>query len=139
MFSDHSTATSSSRVAKFSSVDDGAVDRQDERLLAELRNVLQDAPQVGQFHGSMTPSVTSPRRVDTLVGELLPFRLSVKSGRDERDAVHRLYAMGDVDRFTNPTELAGHHRRVQPPRYTEERIGAEAAEHGQVCAGRAAD
>ena len=30
--------------------DDGAVNREDERLLAELRNVLQDAPQVGQFH-----------------------------------------------------------------------------------------
>ena len=29
--------------------DDGAVNRQDERLLAELRNVLQDAPQIGQF------------------------------------------------------------------------------------------
>ena len=30
--------------------DDGAVHREDERLLAELRNVLQDAPQVGRFH-----------------------------------------------------------------------------------------
>jgi hypothetical protein len=30
--------------------DDRAVDREDERLLAKLRNVLQDAPQVGQFH-----------------------------------------------------------------------------------------
>ena len=30
--------------------DDGAVNREDEGLLAELRNVLQDAPQVGQFH-----------------------------------------------------------------------------------------
>ena len=30
--------------------DDRAVNREDERLLAELRNVLQDAPQVGQFH-----------------------------------------------------------------------------------------
>ena len=30
--------------------DDVAVDREDERLLAELRDVLQDAPQVGQFH-----------------------------------------------------------------------------------------
>ena len=32
--------------------DDRAVDRQNERLLAELRNVLEDAPQVGQFHVS---------------------------------------------------------------------------------------
>ena len=30
--------------------DDRAVDAEDERLLAELRNVLQDAPQVGRFH-----------------------------------------------------------------------------------------
>ena len=30
--------------------DDGAVDRQDEGLFAELRDVLQDAPQVGRFH-----------------------------------------------------------------------------------------
>ena len=30
--------------------DDRAVHREDERLLAELRNVLQDAPQVGRFH-----------------------------------------------------------------------------------------
>ena len=30
--------------------DDGPVNREDECLLAELRNVLQDAPQVGQFH-----------------------------------------------------------------------------------------
>jgi len=29
---------------------DGAVHRQDESLLAELRNVLQDAPQIGEFH-----------------------------------------------------------------------------------------
>ena len=34
--------------------DDGAVNRQDERLLAELWNVLQDAPQIGQFHVSAT-------------------------------------------------------------------------------------
>ena len=32
--------------------DDRAVNREDERLLAELRNVLQDAPQVGRFHFS---------------------------------------------------------------------------------------
>ena len=31
---------------------DGTVNREDERLLAKLRNVLQDAPQVGQFHFS---------------------------------------------------------------------------------------
>ena len=30
--------------------DDRAVNREDEGLFAELRNVLQDAPQVGQFH-----------------------------------------------------------------------------------------
>ena len=30
--------------------DDAAVDRENERLLPELRNVLQDAPQIGQFH-----------------------------------------------------------------------------------------
>ena len=30
--------------------DDRAVHGQDERLVAELRNVLQDAPQVGRFH-----------------------------------------------------------------------------------------
>ena len=30
--------------------DNGTVNREDERLLAELWNVLQDAPQVGQFH-----------------------------------------------------------------------------------------
>ena len=30
--------------------DDGAVHRDDERLLPELRDVLQDAPQVSQFH-----------------------------------------------------------------------------------------
>lgn len=30
--------------------DDGAVHREDERLLPESRNVLQDAPQVGRFH-----------------------------------------------------------------------------------------
>ena len=32
--------------------DDGAVHADDERLLAELRDVLQDAPQVSQFHVS---------------------------------------------------------------------------------------
>jgi hypothetical protein len=30
--------------------DDGAVEREDEGLFAEARNVLQDAPQVGWFH-----------------------------------------------------------------------------------------
>jgi hypothetical protein len=30
--------------------DDGTVNREDERFLAKLRNVLQDAPQVGRFH-----------------------------------------------------------------------------------------
>ena len=30
--------------------DDGAVNRENEGLFAKLRNVLQDAPQVGQFH-----------------------------------------------------------------------------------------
>ena len=30
--------------------DNRAVHREDERLLAELRNVLQDAPQISQFH-----------------------------------------------------------------------------------------
>ena len=32
--------------------DNRAIQREDERLLAELRNVLQDAPQVGRFHFS---------------------------------------------------------------------------------------
>ena len=32
--------------------DNRAVQREDKRLLAELRNVLQDAPQVGRFHFS---------------------------------------------------------------------------------------
>src|SRR5208282_1595381 len=30
--------------------DNRAVNREDERLLAKLRNVLQDAPQIGRFH-----------------------------------------------------------------------------------------
>ena len=30
--------------------DDRAVNREDERFLTELRNVLQDSPQVSQFH-----------------------------------------------------------------------------------------
>ena len=34
--------------------DDGAVNREDEGLFAELRDVLQDAPEIGQFHGSAT-------------------------------------------------------------------------------------
>ena len=46
MFSERSTATSSRSVGEVFVGDDGAVHREDERLLAELRNVLQDAPQV---------------------------------------------------------------------------------------------
>jgi len=36
--------------------DDGAVDADDEGLLPELRDVLQDAAQVGQFHVSSQSS-----------------------------------------------------------------------------------
>ena len=39
--------------------DDRAVNREDERLLAELRNVLQDAPQVGGFHFWMVSLVSA--------------------------------------------------------------------------------
>ena len=39
--------------------DDSTVNRQDERLLAKLRHVLEDAPQVGQLHNSMTVLSTS--------------------------------------------------------------------------------
>ena len=50
MFSERSTATSSRMLAKFSSVTIAPSTLEDERLLAELRDVLQDAAQVGQFH-----------------------------------------------------------------------------------------
>ena len=63
IFSDQRRATSSSSVAKLSSRDDGAVNRQDERLVSELRNVLEDAPQVGQLHSSTAPWVASRGRI----------------------------------------------------------------------------
>ncbi len=59
MFSERSTATSSSMCREIFVGDDGAVDRQDERLFAKLRNVLQDAPQVSQFHDRHLPTRTA--------------------------------------------------------------------------------
>ena len=42
--------------------DDRAVNREDERLLAELRNVLQDAPQVGRFHFWLIIELSTPNK-----------------------------------------------------------------------------
>jgi hypothetical protein len=47
MLSERNTATSSSSVAKFSSV---TIAPSIARMNVFSRNVLQDAPQVGQFH-----------------------------------------------------------------------------------------
>ncbi len=50
MFNDRSTATSSSSVAKFSSVTMAPSIARMKVFSPELWNVLQDAPQVGWFH-----------------------------------------------------------------------------------------
>ena len=50
MLSDRSSATSTQQRGEVVVGDDAAVDGEDERLLAELRDVVQDAAQVGELH-----------------------------------------------------------------------------------------
>ena len=59
--------------------DDRAVHADDERLLAELRDVLQDAPQVGQFHVKLRlglPSGCHTRSAAAGIGPALVLRAS---------------------------------------------------------------